>query len=50
MVIFFPEKQDLTFHTNFSIGDILLEMSKPVFKEKYFDMSSAENFTQSAKR
>ena len=35
-----------------SIGDNLHEMSKPIFwgkKEIYFDMSSAENFTQSAK-
>ena len=35
-----------------SIGDNLHEMSKPVFwekYEKYFNMSSAVNFTQSAK-
>ena len=32
-----------------SIGDNLHEMSKPVFWEKYFNMSSAENFTQHAK-
>ena len=34
-----------------STGDNLHEMSKPVFlekKKKYFSMSSAENFTQSA--
>ena len=33
------------------IGDNLLQMSKHVFweKEKYFSMSSAENFIQSAK-
>ena len=36
-----------------SIGDNLHEMSNPVswgIYVKYFDMSSAENFTQSAKR
>ena len=36
-----------------SLGDNLHEMSNPVFWEKYgkyFKMSSAENFTQSAKR
>ena len=36
-----------------SLGDNLHEMSYPVFWEKwekYFKMSSAENFTQSAKR
>ena len=35
-----------------SLGDNLHEMSNPVFwekKEKYFKMSSAANFTQSAK-
>ena len=35
-----------------SIGDSLHEISKPVFleiSEKYFNMSSAENFTQSTK-
>ena len=35
------------------IGDNLHEMSNPVSrekKEKYFKMSCAENFTQSAKR
>ena len=35
-----------------SYGDNLHEMSKPVFwekKEKYFKLSSAEIFTQSAK-
>ena len=35
-----------------SLGDNLHEMSNPVFWEKYkkyFKMSSAENFTQSAK-
>ena len=36
-----------------SLGDNLHEMSYPVFweknKKKYFKMSSAENFTQSAK-
>ena len=32
-----------------SLGDNLHEMSYPVFWEKYFKMSSAENFTQSAK-
>ena len=35
-----------------SNGDNLHEMLKPVFwekKKKYFKMSSAENFTQSAK-
>ena len=31
-------------------GDNLHEMSYHVFWEKYFQMSSAENFTQSAKR
>ena len=37
-----------------SIGGTLNEMSKPFFllkkKRKYFNMSFAENFTQSAKR
>ena len=36
-----------------SLGDNLHEMSYPVFwekKEKYFKMSSAENFTQNVKR
>ena len=33
-----------------SIEDSLPEMSKPVFLGKYFKMSSAEIFTQSAKR
>ena len=36
-----------------SSGDNLHEMSKPVFWEtykKYFNISAAENFTQSAKR
>ena len=36
-----------------SIGDILHEMSNPVFwekKENYFEMSSAKNFTQSVMR
>ena len=35
-----------------SIGDYLHEMLNPVFwekQEKYFKMSSAENFTQNAK-
>ena len=32
-----------------SKGDSLHEMSSPVFWERYFKMSSAENFTQSAK-
>ena len=35
-----------------SLGDNLHEMSSPVFwekSEKYFKMSSAENFTQTAK-
>ena len=46
--LIFPRKQDLTFHAN-----SLHEMSNPVFsekEEKYFKMSSAENFTQTAKR
>ena len=33
-----------------SLGDNLHKMSSPFFWEKYFKMSSAENFTQSAKR
>ena len=37
-----------------SIGDNLHEKSKPVIREKnkkkYLNLSSAENFTQSAKR
>ena len=35
-----------------SIGDSLHEMSNPIYwekQEKYLNMSSAENFTQSAK-
>ena len=32
-----------------SIGDNLHEMPNPVFLEKYFNISSAENFSQSAK-
>ena len=32
-----------------SIGDNLNEMSKSVFWEKYYNMLSAENFTQSAR-
>ena len=46
--LIFPWKKDSTFF----IGDNLLEMSNPVFgknKKKKFKMSSAENFTQSAK-
>ena len=31
--------------TGFDIGDGLYEMSKPVFREKYFNMLSAEIFT-----
>ena len=34
----------------FAAGDNLHEMPKPVFCEKYYFMSTAENFTQSAKR
>ena len=44
--IFLIRKQDWTFHAN------LHEMSKPVFLEKqkkYFNLSSAENYIQSAK-
>ena len=41
--------------TGFDIADSLHEMSKPVFlenknKKKHFRLSSAEKFTQSAKR
>ena len=54
LVIFFliyPRKQDLSFHMQKSIGDSLHEMSNPVFwKNQYFKMLPAENFTQSAKR
>ena len=48
--LIFPRKQDLIFQAN--LGDSLHEMSNPVFwekYEKYFKMSYAENFTQSAK-
>ena len=48
---FFLRKQNLIFH---EIRDNLHEMSKPVFwkknKKKYFKISSAEIFTQSAER
>ena len=33
-----------------SEGDNLHELSKPIFSEKYFKMSSAEVFTPQAKR
>ena len=55
----FPRKLDMTLHTNFlltynlyvvSLRDSLYEVSYPVFYEKYFKLSSAEIFTQNAKR
>ena len=55
----FPRKLDMTLHTNFlltynlyvvSLRDNLYEVSYPVFYEKYFQLSSAEIFTQNAKR
>ena len=52
-MIFFTKKTVLTFRANcLSIGDNLHEMTKPVFwekQEKYFKLSSAENYTQNAK-
>ena len=42
--LIFPRKQVLKFH-----ADELKNVTKPVFCEKYFNMSSAENFSQSAK-
>ena len=54
--LFFQENRFWHFMQIVSIGDNLHGMSKPVFwkkkrkeKEKYFCVSSAENFTQSAK-
>ena len=50
--LFLPENRIWHFMQIVSIGDNLHEMSKPVFLEnwkKYFSISSAENFTQSAK-
>ena len=51
--LFFPENRIWHFMQIVSLGDNLHEMSNSVFwekYEKYFKMSSAENFTQSAKR
>ena len=51
--LFFQENKIWHFMQTVSNGDSLHEMSNPVFsekEEKYFKMSSAENFTQSAKR
>ena len=51
-LFFFPENRFWHFMQIVSHGDSLHEMSKPVFWEKwgnYFNMLSAENFTQSAK-
>ena len=54
--LFFPENRVWHFEHIVSIGDNLHELSKPSFcekkkrKEKYFNMSSDENFTQGAKR
>ena len=57
----FPRKQILTFHANCILkfhanchlreilGDNLHEISKSVFWDKYFKISSAEIFTQHAK-
>ena len=53
LMIFFllsPENRIWHFMHIISFGDYLYEMSKPVFwekEEKYFKMSSAENFIQS---
>ena len=50
--LFFPENGLLYFMHIVSIGDCLHEMPEPVFWEKYgeyFNMNSAENFTQNAK-
>ena len=50
--LFFPEIKIWHFMQIFSIGDSLYDMLNPVFWEKlrkYFKMSSAEIFTQSAK-
>ena len=49
--LFFSQKTGFNILCKLS-GDNLHEMLKPVFwekKKKYFKMSSAENFTQSAK-
>ena len=49
----FPENRIWQCMQIVSNGDNLNEMSKPVFwenKVKYFKMSSAEDFTQGAKR
>ena len=49
--LFFPENRIWHFMQIISLGDNLYEMSNPVCwekLEKYFKMSSAENFTQSA--
>ena len=50
-----PENKTWHFMQIVSSGDNLHEMSNPVFwenkkKKKYFDMSSAENLTQDARR
>ena len=48
--LFFPENSIWPFMQIVYTGDNLHEMSNPVFwekEEKYFSMSSAENFTQS---
>ena len=56
MILFFiiQWKQDTIFHADCLQWDTLHEMSKPVFLEnyeyEYFNMSTAEIFTQSAKR
>ena len=50
--LFFQENRTWHFMQIISNGDNLHEMSNPVFSEKYekyFKMSSAENFSQRAK-
>ena len=52
-LIFFPENR-IGFMQTVSTGENLHEMSNPIsckiIIKKYFKLSSAENFTQSAKR
>ena len=51
-VLFSPENRIWHLMQIVSIEDNLHEMSNPIFwkkEEKYFNMSSADNFTQSSK-
>ena len=52
--LIFLSKQELTFHENCLLQETICMKYQILFsgknKKKYFKMSSAENFTQSAKR